>query len=109
MTTPAQRLPLEIIKLLLQVAWADDRIDDREVEQIWSVARSAGLDDEDGDRVRSWLARETPLPPPDLGFLRAHKDAALEAAQRMILLDNDIARGELLVLDQIRELLGVTR
>ncbi|GAB4567871.1 MAG: hypothetical protein Tsb0020_20740 [Haliangiales bacterium] len=100
------RLPVEILKLLLQVAWADDRIEEAEAEQIWSVAQAAGISEDDRHELAECLAGRAPLPPPDLGYLRDHKQAAYAAAQRMILLSDEVARGELLVLEQIRVLLG---
>jgi hypothetical protein len=106
MTGTASRLSLEIIKLLLQVAWADDRMTQDEKAHIWTVARAAGISAQDAATLQACLEGAQPLPAPDFGFLRAHKEAALQAAQDLITSDHDVARGELLVLEQIRELLG---
>ena len=105
MSVTATRLSLEILKLLLQVAWADDRVAEQEKMHIWSVARAAGISEEDAAALQACLDGAMPLPPPDFGYLRAHKEAALQAAQDMIVTDHQVARGELLVLEQIRDLL----
>jgi hypothetical protein len=106
MSATATRLSLEILKLLLQVAWADDRVGEEERVHIWSIARAAGISAEDAAALQACLDGSMPLPAPDFGYLRAHREAALQAAQDMIVTDHHVARGELLVLEQIRALLG---
>jgi uncharacterized tellurite resistance protein B-like protein len=106
MTATASRLSLEIIKLLLQVAWADDRMTEDEKAHIWRVAGAAGIGEDDAAELQACLEGTRPLPAPDFGFLRAHRDAALQAAHDMVTMDHEVARGEVLVLEQIRELLG---
>lgn len=105
MSATASRLSLELLKLLLQVAWADDRVGEEERVHIWSMARAAGLSPEDEAALQACLDGNMPLPAPDFGYLRAHREAALQAAQDLIVTDHHVARGELLVLEQIRDLL----
>jgi hypothetical protein len=100
------RLNLEILGLLLQVAWADDEISAGEAELILRRARSANLGDEHVARIEACLRGEATLPPPDIGYLRAHRAEALAAVHKLIGIDDDIADEEHSTLAQIRELLG---
>ncbi|ACY17769.1 hypothetical protein [Haliangium ochraceum] len=101
-----KRLHLELIKLLLQVAWADDRVEDFERAHLRAMAQEGGLDAEQSAALEACLDGHAPLPAPDLGFLRAHRDAALAAAQQLMVGDHEVARGELIVFDELRTLLG---
>lgn len=100
------RLNLEILGLLLQVAWADDEITSEETDQILERARAANLGAEQLERVAACLRGEATLPPPDLGFLRAHKDEALEAVAKLMGADAKLVADEEAALAQIKELLG---
>lgn len=100
------RLSFELLKLLLQVAWADDQVVDDEREHILSTARRAGVADADLAMLESCLRGEEPLPPPDMGFLRDHRDKAVAAAETLVDVDAGLAAGEADVLAQIREMLG---
>jgi hypothetical protein len=100
------RLNLEILGLLLQVAWADDEITAEETEQILERARAANLTGEHLDRIAACLRGEATLPPPDLGYLRAHKDEALEAVAQLMGADSKLVSDEENALAQIKELLG---
>lgn len=101
-----QRLVVELIKLLLQVAWADDRIVPDEAMHIIEMARGANLSDDDMILFYQCLKGQAPLPPPDFGFLRAHMDAALAEVERLIMTDKDISKSEIEILKQVRQFLG---
>ncbi len=103
----AQRLPLEILKLILQVALADGDITAEEMEQVLVWARQAELSDEQAASLSESLVGAAPLPPPDLGFLRAHKEEAVQAVQDLIRADLRTASSGVQVIEEIRSLLGV--
>ncbi len=101
------RLNLEILGLMLQVAWADDEISPEESEQILRRARAANLGDEHVARIEACLRGEATLPPPDLGYLRTHRDEALAAIHKLIGADEVVNEDEGSTIAQIRELLGL--
>lgn len=100
-----ERLNLEIVKLLMQVAWADSELADEEVAHIAEVARSGGLGDKAVAAVESLLRGDSKLPPPDLGFLRKHADVALAAAERMVRSEDGASDDDAAIVEQIRQLL----
>jgi hypothetical protein len=100
-----ERLNLEILKLLMQVAWADHDLSDDEVGHLVEVARVGGLGEKAVSTVEALLRGDGRLPPPDLGFLRKHPDVALAAAERMIRADDEVSADEEALVEQIRQLL----
>jgi uncharacterized tellurite resistance protein B-like protein len=101
-----ERLNLEILKLLMQMAWADHDLSDDEVAHVIEVARNGGLGDKAVGILEERLRGDDKLPPPDLGFLRKHREAALAAAEQVIHADSHVSDDEEHLLAEIRELLG---
>jgi len=106
MTLEDERLNLEIVKLLMQVAWADHDLSEDEVVHVVEVARDGGLGDKAVGILEERLRGEGKLPPPDLGFLRKHRETALAATERLIRADSHVSDDEESLLEQIRLLLG---
>lgn len=106
MVSDANKLHLEIVKLLMQVAFADHDVSTTEVDHILGLAKEAELSDAAIDVLRSCLEGSTRLPAPDLGFLREHREVALTAAKKMITGDSRVHQEEREVFAQIKELLG---
>ena len=103
--TEADRLNLEILGLLLQVAWADEEVGSREATSIISRARRLDLEDDYIGILEACLSGEKTLPPPDMGFLRQHRDEALAAVRMLVAADNVVTEGEAELLREIEELL----
>ena len=103
--TESERINFEILGLLLQVAWADEEVGSQEAAQIIGRARMLEIDDSYVEVLRACLSGEKTLPPPDMGFLRKHRDIALEAVRTLIAADNVVSEGEQDLLNQIDELL----
>lgn len=101
-----KKLCVEILRLLVQVAWIDHEIADAERDHILSVASRADLDAPQLDELRAALNGDSRLPAPDLGFLRAHKRDALQAAAELVSVDRRVAAEESQALQQIRDLLN---
>jgi hypothetical protein len=99
-----ERLILEILSLLLQVAWADDEIASQEASHILETARDANLSEDIVDRLDKCLKGIATLPPPNLGYLRNHRDETLAAVKRLIGVDEENAEEER-VLVVVRDLL----
>jgi uncharacterized membrane protein YebE (DUF533 family) len=105
MNATEERLNLEILKLLIQVAWADHEIADDERAMLEARARASGLGEQAVATLQRFLATEAKLPAPDFGFLRAHRDAAIAAAEKMVHSDAQVSDSEEEVLSEIRQLL----
>jgi uncharacterized tellurite resistance protein B-like protein len=94
-------LQLEVIKLLLQVAWADLAVDAAEADLVIERARKLGLSERDLEQVHQYLSGERPLPPPDLALLRARHDEVLDAVRELIHADQRVSHEETTILQQI--------
>ena len=105
MSPTVERLNIEIIKLLIQVAWADGEVAEDEVEHLRDRAREAGLGDKAVAMLDAFLGGERKLPAPDFGFLREHRDAALSAAEKMVRSDDEVRTSERELLAEIQILL----
>ena len=95
-----------LVYLLLQVAWADDDVSDDEIAHVTAFAERAGFPAAERSLLEAFLRGDQALPPPDLGYLREHRDAALVAVGEMMASDDSIVSDEKAIFDQIRELLA---
>jgi uncharacterized tellurite resistance protein B-like protein len=93
MTVDFSALALELIKLLWEMAWSDGHLADEEKERVRTIAREVGgppLTEE----VESWIdGRNTPGPP-DMAFLKSHKDLVMREIGKMALADRMILDDE---------------
>lgn len=96
----------EVIKLLLQVAWADDEVDPREKEMIFGLARSWFVPEPELKVLMQRLDEGEPLPQPNLKMLRTRPDDVLEAARALVASDGKVAAEESEMIQQIQELLS---
>ena len=103
--TEESQLNLEILGLLLQVAWADEEVASAEATAIIGRARALDIGDEHVELLEACLRGEKTLPPPNMGFLRKHRDEALAAVRALILSDGEMSEDESEVLAQIEEML----
>ena len=96
---------IEVVKLLLQVAWSDDDLDPEEREQVRASAQKWGVPPPDLQILMARLDEGEPLPVPNLKLLRKKPEVALAAVRKLMLADGKIAQGEAEMLAQIKELL----
>jgi uncharacterized tellurite resistance protein B-like protein len=96
---------IEVVKLLLQMAWSDDELDQAEREQVRAAATRWGVPPATLQILLERLDQGEPLPVPNLKLLRRKPEAAIAAARRLMLADGKIAAGEAEMLQQIKELL----
>jgi len=96
---------LEVLKLLVQVAWADDRLALKEVEVMRRIALALGASVGARMALERWLTQMEPLPPPNLDMLKPHKDSVLRAVGSVVKADGEISDAEEEVLSLVRELL----
>jgi len=95
----------EVIKLLVQVAWADREIADEERDHILALARGAELHDDEIEDLRQALEHPEDLPAPDLALLKRFKQDVKRAALLLIRMDKRIADEEAAMLASIDALL----
>ncbi len=95
----------ELMKLLLQVAWADDRVVPQERRVLVGLAQKLSLEPARITEIDACLEGAA-LPPPDMQLLRSRRAEVIEAAEQIVMVDDEIADDENSVLAQINELLG---
>jgi hypothetical protein len=96
----------ELLKLLLQVAWADHQVQDVERAALLRAAATLGYDAQTQAQLAAFLDGAKPLPPPNLGLLRAHRDQVAAAARRLAAADVSVLPDEAAILKVIDELLA---
>ncbi len=97
----------EVVKLLLQVAWADDTVEPAEREMIFGLGRSWLVPEAELKVLMERLEQGKPLPQPNLALLKTRPDDVLEAARALAATDGSMAAAEKEMIAQISELLGV--
>ena len=102
----ASEFRIEVLKLLLQVAWADHEVQPEEAQTIRDIARQYRLDDEQLSQLEGYLSGEAALPAPNLGILRERRQEVILAVQTLLLSDLQVVAEEREILAEIEELLG---
>lgn len=97
---------LELVKLLVQVAWADHDVAPAEAEALVAFGRRSGLSEQDLHQLSAMLSGRAPLAPPNLGLLKERRTDVLRAVKELLLSDLEIAEEEEDVLEQIAALLS---
>ncbi len=97
---------IEVLKLLLQLAWSDERVAPEEVGLILGAARSWGVPEAEVGALKACLDGKELLPAPDLGLLRERPDAVFEAVRALIACDGHLQAAESEMLDELRIILG---
>ncbi|ADO71374.1 TerB family tellurite resistance protein [Stigmatella aurantiaca] len=98
---------IELLKLLLHVAWSDDDLDPSEARALLGAARQWNLPPVELQRLERCLEKGERLPAPNLGLLRQRPDDVLSTVRTLIGCDARIQRSEEEMLAEIRELLGL--
>lgn len=100
------RFNLELLKLLVQVAWQDETVAYREAEMIHGLGRSWSVPELALQDLLKHLREGIQLPPPDLGLLRQRPDDTLEAVRALVAVDGQLADSEQDLLEQVKALLA---
>jgi len=100
-----EQFAFELLKLLLQVAWADDEVAPEEAESLLAYARRERLAADKLELLARCLAGREPLPPPNLGFLKERRLDVLRAVKGLLTSDLAVVDEEEKILEQISELL----
>lgn len=104
--SPLAEVNVETLKLLLQVAWADDTLDPKERAAVASLGPKWGVPEETLAMLLMRLDTGKPLPQPNLGLLRQHRAVVLAAAEWFVGVDGVIDETEKEFLVTVGELLG---
>lgn len=104
--SPIAEVNVETLKLLLQVAWADDTLDPKEREAMVKLGPAWGVPEEMMTMLIKHLDLGKPLPQPNLKLLRQHRDVVLAAAEWFVGVDGVIDETEKEFLVTVGELLG---
>jgi uncharacterized membrane protein YebE (DUF533 family) len=98
-----------MIRLLAAVSWADGVLADNESAAIERLIKAADLDEEERAKARSWLALPVEIDDADVSALTTNQRlATYQAALRIALSDDDLAEEERVLLDRIRDALGIS-
>ena len=103
---PPKVFALELVKLLVQVAWADHDVARAEAEALLGFARRSGLSEQALADLSAMLHGRAPLAPPNLGLLKERRTEVLRAVKELLLSDLEVAEEEEEILSQIASLLG---
>lgn len=96
---------LEVLKLFLQLAWADHEIQPEEAETLRSTARRFGLGEDEFARLERYLDGSERLPAPNLGLLRPRKQEVLAAVRTLLSSNLEIVAEERELLAELETLL----
>jgi uncharacterized tellurite resistance protein B-like protein len=96
----------ELVKLLVQVAWADHDVAPAETEALLSFARRSGLAEVELTSLHDMLTGRAPLVPPNLALLKPRRTEVLRAVKDLLLSDLSVVEEEEQLLEQIASLLG---
>ncbi len=108
MTPPTdERFYIELLKLLLQVAWSDDELDPREAHALIGAARRWSVPPHELQRLERCLELGEPLPVPNLGLLRQSPEEVLSTVRTLIATDSQVHFAEEEMLGPVREMLGL--
>ena len=95
----------ELVKLLLQVVWADHDVSPEETQALIEYARRSGLPDDEIAQLTESLAGRAPLSPPNLGLLKTRRLEVLRAVKELLTSNPSLATEEEDLLEQISALL----
>jgi uncharacterized tellurite resistance protein B-like protein len=97
---------IEVLKLMLQAAWADGEIHELESAAILGAAERLDLPAPDLDALAAHLRGTARLPPPNLGLLKLHKEEVLAVMASLFAADHKMVADEAEVLAEIEALLS---
>ena len=98
-----------MIRLLAAVSWADGELADNESAAIERLINAANLDDDERAKARTWLAAPVDIDDADVSALTMNQRlATYQAAIRIALSDDELGEEERVLLDRIRDALGIS-
>lgn len=95
----------ELVKLLVQVAWADHEVAAGEEQALLAFARRSGLPEAELTSLQQMLEGKAPLQLPNLAVLKPRRTDVLRAIKELLQSDLEVADEEEDILTQIAALL----
>jgi uncharacterized tellurite resistance protein B-like protein len=100
------KFALEVVKLLLQVVWADGEVAPEETEALHDYAVRSGVGQTEIASLDACLTGQSPLPPPNLGLLKGRRTDVLRIVQKLLMADERMHEDEEELLGEISALLA---
>lgn len=99
------RFNLEVLRLLLQLAWSDGAVDPKELQLVRGLGRSWTVPEPELQALVSAVEKGQRPAEPDYCLLRDRKDEVLMAARALVAADGVVRREETELLQRITTLL----
>ncbi|MGQ0508157.1 MAG: TerB family tellurite resistance protein [Myxococcaceae bacterium] len=105
-TAETDAFNIELLKLLLQVAWGDGVLDPSEAQMFFGLGRSWNVPEAELTALRGKLEAGKGLPAPNLAVLRQRRDDVMVAIRAFANTDGYVGPDETQLIDEVTELLG---
>ena len=95
----------ELLKLLAQMAWSDHEVSAEEGVYLLSLCDQLCGAPQYKLEVQGWINGEAPLPPPNFGVLKNHRDLVMKTMAQVSLADGQVVQDERDMLAQVASML----
>jgi uncharacterized tellurite resistance protein B-like protein len=97
---------LEVLKLLLQVAWVDGSVDQAEANMVLGLGRSWTVPELALQKLMESIKAGKRPAEPDFTLLKPHADEVLQAARALVLADGKVQTQEVELLKKVQAALN---
>lgn len=105
LTAQGPHFAFEVVKLLLQVAWADHEVASEEADALRDFARRSELTPDEFATLEACIAGQARLPAPNLALLKGRRVDVMRAVRELLKADSRIRDEEETILDQLAQIL----
>jgi tellurite resistance protein len=96
------RFNLEVLKLLLNVAWVDGDVEQHEANMVLGLGRSWSVPEAALQKLMASIQEGKRPAEPDYALLRQRSDDALQAARALVLADGKVLPEETALLKKVQ-------
>jgi tellurite resistance protein len=96
------RFNLEVLKLLLNLAWVDGEVAQQEVNMLLGLGRSRSVPEGALQQLKASVDAGRRPAEPDFDLLRTRSDEALQAARALVLVDGRVHPEETALLKRVQ-------
>ena len=104
-TSAEDTFQLEVLKLLLKFAYADGKVDARELLMVKGLGRKNAVPEAELTKLLDGVTQGAPPPEPDFAILKQRPDDVLQAALAIITSDGRVHPEEKALLAKVRDAL----